>query len=74
VAFSKKGAKKIYPKRAIGLNSFSKNTGGNYIFTMDHIDEKQYFECSKIKKMKKNIFLKKLFTKNKNYTPKGLSV
>jgi len=41
---------------------------------MDHIDEKQYFECSKTKKNLKNIFLKKLFTKNKNYTPKGLSV
>jgi hypothetical protein len=66
--------KKIYPKRAIGLNSFAKNTGGNYFFTMDHIDEKQYFECSKIKKIKKKIFLKKLFTKNKKYTPKGLSV
>jgi hypothetical protein len=41
---------------------------------MDYNDEKQYFECSQIKKMKKKFFLKKLFAKNKNYTPKGLSV
>jgi hypothetical protein len=39
VAFSKKGEKKIYPKRAIGLNPFSKKTGDNYFFTMAQINE-----------------------------------
>ena len=55
VAFSKKGAKKIYPKRAIGLNLFTKNTGGNYFFTMAEINAETYFECSQTQKMQKKI-------------------
>ena len=53
--FQKKVRKKIYPKRAIGLNSFSKNTGGNYFFTMAQNDEETYFECSQRQNMQKNI-------------------
>ena len=55
MAFSKKGAKKIYPKRAIGLNSFTKNTGDIYFFTMAEINEETCFECSQKQKMQKKI-------------------
>ena len=38
---------------------------------MDYIDEKQYFECSQIKKMKKKIFWKSYLQKTKNIPQKG---
>ena len=38
---------------------------------MDYIDEKQYFECSQIKKMKKKKFWKSYLQKTKNIPQKG---
>ena len=53
--FQKNVRKKIYPKRAIGLNSFTKNTGDIYFFTMAEINEETCFECSQKQKMQKKI-------------------
>ena len=43
--FFKKKVKK-YPKRANELNSFSKNTGNNYFFRMQQINEKYVFNTA----------------------------
>ena len=53
--FQKKVRKKIYPKRAIGLNLFTKNAGGNYFFTVAEINVETYFECSQTQKIQKKI-------------------
>ena len=51
----KKRCEKIYPKRAIGLNPFSKKTGDNYFFTMAQINEETCFECSQRQKKQNKI-------------------
>ena len=62
--FQKKVRKKIYPKRAIGLNSFTKNTGDIYFFTMAEINEETCFECSQKQKMQKKLMSGLAFIKN----------
>ena len=62
--FQKKVRKKIYPKRAIGLNSFTKNTGDIYFFTMAEINEETCFECSQKQKMQKKMMSGLAFIKN----------
>ena len=62
--FQKKVRKKIYPKRAIGLNLFTKNAGGNYFFTVAEINAETYFECSQTQKMQKKLMSGLVFIKN----------